>query len=59
MVALFHEESDRGAAVLAAGYVDAVPGDYIECRLEDSSITDELFDSNGPLATFSQRTKIA
>jgi hypothetical protein len=55
MVALFHEESDRGAAVLAAGYVDAVLSDYIEFRLKDKSISKELFDANGPLATFSQR----
>ena len=58
MVEQFRSESDRGAAVLAGSWVENVLGTYLEHNMVDQSKTHELFSSNGPLATFSQRISI-
>jgi DNA-binding MltR family transcriptional regulator len=55
-------ESDRGAAVLAASLVENALGLFLErhCRQHvGSNAAKKLFDSNGPIATFSQRTLVA
>jgi DNA-binding MltR family transcriptional regulator len=59
MVQVFHNESDRGAAVLAGSYIDAVLKKYLEFSMDFKSGASEMFEANGPLATFSQRIKVA
>ena len=59
MVEAFHSESDRGAAVLAGSYAENVLGKYLACNCTDRSKEDDLFGSNGPLSTFSQRILIS
>lgn len=55
MVELFHSETDRGAAVLAGSYMENFLGIYLRSRMHDSSLSDKMFSSTGPLATFAQR----
>lgn len=59
MVEVFHSESDRGAAVLAGSYAENVLGKYLENKCKDNSKVEDLFWSNGPLSTFSQRILIS
>ena len=59
MVQAFHEESDRGAAVLAAGFVDEYLSVYLRSRIVDSKVGDELFSPLGPLSGFSQKIACA
>lgn len=58
MLEQFRSESDRGAAVLAGSWVENIIGIYLEHKMVDQSASHELFSSNGPLATFSQRISI-
>jgi DNA-binding MltR family transcriptional regulator len=54
----FHNESDRAAAVLAGSFIESYLAKYLKLfMIEDES--DKLFDSDGPLATFNQRVRIA
>lgn len=55
----FHGESDRGAAVIAAGFVDNYLGLYLRSFAVDSKVAEELFQSMGPLSSFSQRITLA
>ncbi|MBD9551580.1 DUF4145 domain-containing protein [Pantoea sp. PNT01] len=59
MVTMFHQESDRGAAVLAGSYVENLLGSYLVYCMEDKSLKEKVFSSNGPLSSFSQRIEIA
>ena len=59
MVGSFHNESDRGAAVLAGGFVDNYLGVYLRSLVVDAKIADDLFQSLGPLSSFSQRIALA
>lgn len=59
MVELFHGETDRGAAVLAGGYVENFLGIYLQSRMVDKTLAEKIFGSNGPLASFSQRIDFA
>ncbi|WP_064365968.1 DUF4145 domain-containing protein [Pantoea ananatis] len=59
MVNIFHQESDRGAAVLAGSYVENLLGSYLIYCMKDKSVEEKVFSSNGPLSTFSQRIDIA
>ncbi|MGP9677415.1 hypothetical protein ACT3TC_02040 [Halomonas sp. AOP27-A1-41] len=59
MVEVFHSESDRGAAVLAGSYTENVLGKYLAYKTIDKCSEKELFGSNGPLSTFSQRILIS
>lgn len=59
MVALFENESDRGAAVLAGSYVENHLGLYLQSKMRDPSLADRIFSSEGPLSTFSQRIDLA
>lgn len=59
MVDVFHQESDRGAAVLAGSYVENLLGSYLIHCMEDKSVKDKIFSSNGPLSSFSQRIEVA
>ncbi|MBL8446500.1 MAG: hypothetical protein JNJ44_03700 [Zoogloeaceae bacterium] len=55
----FHGESDRGAAIIAAGFVDNYLGIYLRSLATDSIVADALFHSMGPLSSFNQRITIA
>ncbi len=59
MITMFKNESDRGAAVLAGGYVENHLALFLKSRMKDLSIADRIFSSEGPLSTFSQRITIA
>ena len=59
MVPIFHGESDRGAAVLAGGFVDHYLGVYLYSLAVDPKVAKELFAPMGPLSSFSQRIACA
>jgi DNA-binding MltR family transcriptional regulator len=59
-VARFTKQADRGAALVAAAWVD----DALEARLRaaikpDKKMVDDLFRADGLLGSFSARTKLA
>ena len=55
MVAEYHKESDRAAAVLAGSFVDEFTRKFIRSRMVDDKISDELLYGYGPLANFGAR----
>ena len=59
MVETFHEESDRGAAILAGSFAEHALAQYLKFRIRDKKLADKLFDGMGPLSSFSQRISIA
>ena len=59
MVPAFHNESDRGAAVLAAGFVDNLLESFLRALVVSSKLADQLFGSFGPLGGFGQRIAVA
>lgn len=59
MVIMFHEESERGAAVLAGSYLESFLGNYLESKMVDRSLSKQIFGSNGVLNSFSQRIDFA
>ena len=59
MVDSFHEESDRGAAILAGSFIEHVLGQYLRSHISDRKVADELFAPLGPLSNFAQRIAIA
>jgi hypothetical protein len=59
MVGPFHGESDRGAAVLAGGFVENFLGVYLKSYVVDEKVGRDVFDAMGPLSSFSQRTAMA
>ena len=59
MIDSFHKESDRGAAVLVAGFVENYLGVYLQSLVVDAKVADDLFQAVGPLSSFSQRIAVA
>lgn len=59
IVPSFHEESDRGAGVLAAGFVDEYLSVYLRWKMVNKKIGEELFAPLGPLSSFSQKIACA
>lgn len=59
IVGVFHEESDRGAAIIAGSFAEHALGQYLKFRVRDKKVADTLFDATGPLSSFSQRIAIA
>ncbi len=59
MVGTFHEESDRGAAIIAGSFAEHALGQYLKFRIRDKKVADALFAAMGPLSNFSQRIAIA
>ena len=59
MIGSFHDESDRGAAILAGSFAEHALGQYLKFRIRDKKVADTLFDAMGPLSSFSQRIAIA
>lgn len=59
MVDTFHNESDRGAAILSGSFAEHALGQYLKFRIRDKKVADKLFDAMGPLSSFSQRISIA
>ncbi len=55
----FKDETDRGMAILASSYVEIYLGKYLKSFMTDTADIDELFNRDGPFATFSQRIKAA
>ena len=59
MIDSFHSESDRGAAVLAGGFVENYLGVFLKHFIVDKKVGDDLFGAFGPLSSFSQRIALA
>lgn len=59
MVVTFHEESDRGAGVLAGSFAEHTLGQYLKFHIHDKKVAEALFGPMGPLSTFDQRIAIA
>ena len=59
VVSLYHNESDRAAAVLATSYLEQILEEHIRESLIDDPFVDELFIGYGPLSTFSAKISIA
>lgn len=55
IVPTFHEESDRGAGVLAGGFVDEYLSVYLRWKMVHKKVGDELFAPLGPLSSFNQK----
>lgn len=55
LAADFHSESDRGAALLAAGFIENQLTVYLQDRIVDKSLQSKLFGGMGPLSTFSAK----
>jgi DNA-binding MltR family transcriptional regulator len=59
-IATFTKQTDRGCALVAAAWVDDALAEYVRAVLRpDQHVSDQLFQSEGPLGTFSARIKIA
>ena len=59
MVGHFHNESDRGAAILAGSFAEHALGTFLTHRVVDKKVGDKLFGPVGPLSSFSQRIAVA
>lgn len=58
VVKLYHTESDRAAAILAASFLEEYMGHYLKSKLIFDPMVDELFENNGPLSSFDSRAKM-
>jgi DNA-binding MltR family transcriptional regulator len=54
-VGKFHDETDRAAAVLAGGYLDAFLEQALRSTLEPGAYTEQLFEGDGSLRSFSSK----
>lgn len=59
VVEMFHNETDRGAAVLAASFLDNFLAKYVRSVMADEPVIDELFTGFGPFADFNKRIETA
>jgi hypothetical protein len=59
IVELYHNESDRAAAVLAGSVLEKYLGDHIRLFLVDHPSVDELFRGYGPFSSFAARINTA
>ena len=59
MVETFHEESDRGAAILAGSFAEHALAQYLKFRIRDKEVAKKLFNGMGPLSSFYQCISIA
>jgi hypothetical protein len=59
IVDLYKSESDRASAILAASHLEVAVEWVLRAYLVAGKPTDDMFDSNGPLATFSGKVKTA
>jgi hypothetical protein len=58
-VGRFHEESDRAAAVLAGGYLDAFLEDALRSTFVSIARVDALFEGQGALRSFASKIALA
>lgn len=60
IVKLFHNESDRAAAILAASFLENFLGEFLKkFMIDDTEVLDGLLKGYGPLATFGARRECA
>lgn len=59
VVKLYHDESDRAAAILAGSFVEHHLAVFLKAFLVEDPEIDELFHGFGPLSTFSQRISMS
>lgn len=55
VVDIFVQETDRAAAILSASYLETLLEQFLRVHLIQSRVVDEMFQGNGPLASFSAR----
>ena len=55
----YAKESDRAAAILAASHLEVLVEWVLRAYLVESKTTNDLFESNAPLSTFSGKVKCA
>ena len=55
---LYHNESDRAAAILAAAFLEDCLGNYLKSILIKDPIVDEMFDNNGALSNLDSKYKM-
>jgi hypothetical protein len=53
------KESDRGAAILAASFVENYLGSFLKSKTRNDRVTKNLFGTVGALSSFSQRIDVA
>jgi DNA-binding MltR family transcriptional regulator len=53
------DESDRACALMACAFLDESFRNWFESIFVEAKEVEQLFDSNGPLCTFSSRIKVA
>ena len=59
LVQTLADESDRGAAILAASFVENFLGNFLKSKIHDDAVAKALFGPVGPLSSFSQRIVVA
>ncbi len=59
IVDIFHKESDRAAALLAASYLEVLLESLLRKKLIKGPVTDQLFEQQGPLSSFSSRIALS
>ena len=60
IVKLFHDESDRAAAILASSFLENFLGEFLKnFMVSDPQVLDGLMKGYGPLATFGARRECA
>lgn len=59
VVRMFHGETDRGAAVLAASFLENFLAKYLRSAMIEDSAVDDLFTGFGPFADFNKRIETA
>ncbi|MBN1932531.1 MAG: hypothetical protein JW786_13090 [Desulfobacterales bacterium] len=58
-VKLFHEESDRAAAILAGSYMENYLAKFLKNHMVNDKKSSAWFDRDGPFSTFNQRIIVA
>jgi len=58
IVHIFHQESDRAAAILAASYLEVLLEQVLRTKFIDNPVVDDLFTGNGAASTFSSRISL-
>jgi len=59
VVESFHKESERGAAILAATFVDEYLAEFLKLFMSDGKAAQELLGPSGALGTFRNRIECA
>jgi len=59
LVEVYHNDTDRAAAVLAAAFLDAYLAEFLRFHLVKDPLVEELFQNAGPLSSLYSRARCA